>query len=182
MGLLVWSRSWLALYGILFLCISVLCRLSSGYPRQVFYFVFIKSLEPSYVPCDVLHWSLVIIVPVSCLCVCVCSNRELWVFDYCHFIHITINLYGGYSGNLSDVDHDVPHHQPFHDPLFILEKSGGVYCLPLAYGEVVTSHASRLTLNWQHHFLHLDIGHISLLYLHTALHKQNVTAHHVWEL
>ena len=148
MGLLVWSKSWLALYSILFLCSSVFCWLSSGYPRQVLYFVFIKSLEPSYVPCDVLHWSLVISVPVSCFFVCVSSNGELWEFDYCHFIHIIVNLFVGYSCNSSDIDCDVPHHQPSHNPLFRLDKSGVEYWLPLAYREVVTSHASRLTLNW----------------------------------
>jgi hypothetical protein len=120
------------------------CLLSSGYPRQVFYFVFLKSFEPSYVPCDVLHWSLVISVPVSCLCVCVFQQRT--VIDYCHFIHIIINLFVGYSCNSSNTDCDVRHHQPSHNPLFRLEKSGGVYCLLLAYREVVTSHANRLTL------------------------------------
>jgi hypothetical protein len=41
--------------GILFVCIFVFCWLSSGNTRQVFDFVFIRSLEPSYTPRDLLH-------------------------------------------------------------------------------------------------------------------------------
>jgi hypothetical protein len=78
-------------------CISVFCWLVSGNTTQGFYFVFIRSLEPFYIPCYVLQYGHLgyghSCVYVICVCVCVCvltNNRQCLIFVV--LIHITIHL------------------------------------------------------------------------------------------
>jgi hypothetical protein len=59
----------------------------SGNTTQGFYFVFIRSLEPFYIPCCVLQYGHLGYghYGVYVICVCVCSYKQQTVFNFCCF-------------------------------------------------------------------------------------------------